>query len=91
MVSRTTIVNVKHKKCDVYCGRPHFLGNPFQVGRDGTRDDVIEKYEEWFKKKLTEKYFRDKVLSLKGKVLGCWCVPLRCHLEVVVNYLDQYE
>ena len=31
----------------VYIGRPSIWGNPYAIGRDGTRDDVIAKYEVW--------------------------------------------
>jgi hypothetical protein len=90
-VQRTSVVNIRNEKCD-FCGaRPSFLGNPYEIGRDGTRDAVIEKYREWFKKKLTSPVFRDRVLSLKGKKLGCWCKPLKCHLDVVVEYIENEQ
>ena len=28
----------------IYCGRPSPFGNPFAIGRDGTRDDVCDKF-----------------------------------------------
>jgi hypothetical protein len=28
----------------VSCHRPHLLGNPFKIGEDGTRDEVIDLY-----------------------------------------------
>jgi Domain of unknown function (DUF4326) len=31
----------------VYVGRPSKWGNPFAIGRDGTRDEVIAKYRAW--------------------------------------------
>jgi hypothetical protein len=31
----------------VYVGRPGPLGNPFVVGRDGSRAEVIAKYRRW--------------------------------------------
>ena len=31
----------------VYVGRPSKWGNPFVIGRDGTRDEVIAKYRAW--------------------------------------------
>ena len=31
----------------VYVGRPSKWGNPFAIGRDGTRDQVIAKYRVW--------------------------------------------
>lgn len=86
---RTTIVNVKNSRCDIYCGRPSIFSNPYKIGRDGTRNEVIEKYKNFFEKKIRgDETFREKILSLKGKKLGCYCYPLRCHLEVIVKYLD---
>lgn len=98
-VNQTVIVNMRHNKPDVLCDRSSIFGNPYQIGRDGTRDDVCEKFIPYFNKKLTNPEFRAKVLSLKGKRLGCWCrcMPscnhpkcnsLRCHLETIVNYLE---
>ena len=84
----TIAVNIKHEKCDVYCGRGSPFGNYYVIGRDGTRADVIEKYRVWFNKRLTDPEFRDKVLSLKGKRLGCYCKPLNCHLDVIIEFLE---
>lgn len=88
MSEKATIVNIKHDKCDIYCGRPSIYGNPFEIGRDGTRDDVIEKYKSYFYKKIKDPKFKQKVFLLRGKKLGCWCAPLRCHLEVIIDYLE---
>jgi hypothetical protein len=38
------VVHCKREPYDVYIGRPSKWGNPFQIGRDGTRDEVIAKY-----------------------------------------------
>ena len=85
----TTIVNIKHhSKCDVLCCRGSPFGNPYMIGRDGTRDDVCDKFIPYFKKKLTNPEFRAKVLALRGKKLGCYCVPLRCHVQTIVDYLE---
>ena len=47
------VVNVRHEACDVYAGRPHVWspdaedrGNEFIVGKDGTREEVCNRYEE---------------------------------------------
>ena len=49
-------VEIKNKKTysgpGYYIGRPSPLGNPFEIGRDGTRDDVIAKYALWLAKEL---------------------------------------
>ena len=42
---KTVVVNKRLEKCDIYIGRPSLFGNPFKIGKDGTRAEVIEKYE----------------------------------------------
>jgi hypothetical protein len=42
----------------VYVGRPSRSGNPFVIGRDGTRDEVIAKYRAW------DRYCRDRYFSI---------------------------
>jgi len=39
------VVHCKRARDDVYIGRPGKWGNPFQIGRDGTREQVITRYE----------------------------------------------
>ena len=43
--TRTTrVVHCKRAPFDIYIGRPSKWGNPFVIGRDGNREQVIEKY-----------------------------------------------
>jgi hypothetical protein len=70
----------------VYVGRPSKWGNPYRIGIDGTREQVIEKYKKWLEEKLKEDpTFLD---PLKGKILVCWC-PLNvpCHADVIDEFL----
>lgn len=83
------VVNVKSSKYDVYIGRGSKWGNPFVIGRDGDRDRVCDLYANYLNS-------RPDLLSalheLKGKVLGCYCAPLRCHgdyLAVLANFGDE--
>ena len=71
------VVHCKRDKYDVYIGRPGPWGNPFEIGKDGDREEVVEKYAEWLlaQPELVEKAKEE----LKGKVLGCWCAPKLCH------------
>lgn len=58
-------------------------GNPFELGKDGNRDEVCDAYEHHyfpFKKSL-----HGFVGNLKGKVLGCHCHPSRCHGHFLAN------
>lgn len=84
----TKVVNKKNQRFDVYIGRGSTFGNPYVIGKDGTREEVIEKYRKWFYKKLNNDRFRKEVELLRGKKLGCFCKPLACHGDVIVEYLE---
>lgn len=55
----------------VYIGRPSKWGNPFVIGKDGTREEVIQKYEDY----LFESDLFSDIIELCGKNLVCWCAP----------------
>lgn len=65
----------------VHIGRPSKWGNPFVIGRDGDRDEVIAKYLAWLLAR-PEKIAEAK-LELRGKDLVCFCAPQRCHGDVL--------
>ncbi len=67
----------------VYVGRPSKFGNPFVIGRDGTRAEVIAKYKQFLLSKpwLVEAAKKE----LKGKDLMCWCSPEACHADVLLH------
>jgi hypothetical protein len=79
-------VHCKRERFDVYIGRPSKWGNPFMLGRDGTRDEVIAKYEQWVRRQAG---LMQEVIQLHGKVLGCWCAPQRCHGEVLLRLAEE--
>ena len=60
-------------------------GNPFRIGRDGTREEVIAKYRDYI---LNRPDLMARLPELKGKTLGCWCKPLPCHGEVLAELAD---
>jgi hypothetical protein len=51
-------------------------GNPFVKDEDGDRNTVCDSFNVYFDLKPS---LQNKVQSLQGKVLGCWCYPERCH------------
>ena len=58
-------------------------GNPFLLDADGTRDEVCDAYERY----LTDKRsLHPRAEELRGKVLGCWCYPARCHGLTLINW-----
>lgn len=80
------VVHCKREQYDVYIGRPSKWGNPFTIGRDGTREEVIAKYKEWV---LYNADLMGDLITLKGKVLGCWCAPQACHGDVLVELANE--
>lgn len=69
--------------------RTTIFGNPFIIGRDGTREEVIAKYKHWFWNRIKEDWnFEREVISLWGYKLGCWCKPLACHGDVIKAFLE---
>lgn len=83
----TTIVNKNKETYDVYIGRGSIFGNPYEIGKDGTREEVISRYKIWFNFMLRDNIFKSEVAKLKGKRLGCFCAPLKCHGEIIAEYL----
>jgi len=69
--------------------RTSIFGNPFFINKHGNRLDVIEYYRLYFYARLQrDPQFKKEVHKLKDKILGCWCKPLPCHADIIVNYLD---
>lgn len=65
----------------VYIGRPSKWGNPYAIGRDGTRDEVIIKYATYL---LNSPTLLAALHELRGKDLVCWCAPCACHGDVLL-------
>lgn len=80
------VVHCKRETFDVYIGRPSKWGNPFVIGKDGTREDVIAKYETWIE---TQPQLMNALPELRGKVLGCWCSPKSCHGDVLARLANR--
>lgn len=83
----TRVVNVHQAPTfDVFIGRPSKWGNPFVIGRDGTREQVIVKFYRY----LIEKPELMAALGeLQGKTLGCFCSPLPCHGQVLARLASE--
>lgn len=77
----------------VYVGRPTKWGNPFVIGKDGTRLEVIAKYKAWlaeaFDPLQAHQFVNDAIRELGGKDLVCWCAPLRCHAYVLLEIANE--
>jgi hypothetical protein len=73
----------------IYIGRPSPFGNPFEIGRDGTREEVIEKFTSWI---YGHPDLMARVKSeLRGKDLVCFCHPRPCHGDVLLKIANEED
>jgi len=67
----------------IYIGRGTPYGNPFEIPRDGDRQQVIEKFRLWIQ---TQPRLIERVKTeLKGKDLVCSCKPASCHGDLLLQ------
>lgn len=94
-MTETTVVHNLHDDFDVYIGRAvpergirsSKWGNPFVLRNDtdAERERVISEYREWL---VAQPELMGSLEELRGKRLGCWCAPKRCHGDVLVELLS---
>ena len=94
----TKVVNIKSKEpYHIYCGRQNmFYGlkeslfhNPFIIGKDGNREEVLIKFKNYLYKRISEDdNFNHELWKLKDKTLACWCKPEKCHCDIIAELLD---
>lgn len=100
------IGNVNQGQTGIYVGRggyqrltPSPLANPFRIGFDGARDEVIERYRGWLNREVRAK--NPAILTELARIadlarrepvtLVCHCAPQRCHAEVVRDAVRWYD
>jgi len=73
----------------VFIGRGQYdlgWGNPYELNKDGDRDEVCLAHIEYFRFK---KGLHHKIEKLEGKVLGCYCHPERCHGNYLIDLANE--
>jgi len=81
----TRVVHCRRQPYDVFVGRPSPWANPFFIGRDGSREDVVQKFRKWI---IRQPALLRDVLNLRGRTLGCDCKPMACHGDVLAELAD---
>jgi len=87
---KTDLATIRHaesKGLFIRADRFSDWGNPFEMDKDGSRDEVCDNFENHYipyKPSLI-----NQLNKLKGKALGCWCAPLRCHCDTLKNLADE--
>lgn len=89
---KTQVVNVRcdpfgdGNGTDVYVGRPSIWGNPYIIGKHGSRAEVIAWYRDYVR---SNSFLMSQLPSLMGKRLGCHCAPMPCHADALVELIDE--
>jgi hypothetical protein len=76
-------------------------GNPFKIGVDGTREEIIQKYRAWFltgtESRKVGRYMvdpqnlRERIRELRGFNLACCPPELPCHADFLLEQANQPE
>lgn len=82
----TTVVNVRKEGYDIYIGRGSKYGNPFVIGKDGDRAEVIQKYRAYLNEH--PELIAAAKRELRNKRLGCFCWPLACHGQILAEVVN---
>jgi len=83
----TKVVHLKDEPYDVLIDRRTKWGNPFVIGVHGTREEIIAKYKNYV---LNDLKLMLAIPELRDKTLGCWCKPLPCHGDVLVELVNEF-
>jgi hypothetical protein len=75
--------------------KENVLANPFVIGKDGTREEVIAKYRQWLWQNIKtgglvlNEIERICTICTESNIkLSCWCKPLSCHGDVVKKCVE---
>jgi len=73
----------------VTVARPSRWGNPFVIGRDGTRARCVALFRQWLQQPA-QRDFRDLACeTLRGQNLACWCAEgTPCHADVLLALVN---
>jgi len=86
----TVVINIRHDRSVldepdvVRIDRATKWGNPYVIGRDGSRAEVIAKYRARLWREIRAgRVDLDELAALHDRRLACWCAPEPCHGDVL--------
>ncbi len=98
------VVNIKYEGYDVYGGRPGrghdgYFGNRHVVGFcpfcgfEHDRGEALRLFRRDFDQRIQrDPEYKSRVLALKGKRVGCFCVPDHmCHLDIIADWVNNQK
>jgi len=97
-IGRGGVIFIDRKR---FPGKASIWANPFKIGRDGKREAVMTKFEQYLRDLLEKNpSMKDELLKLQGKNIGCWCVDsptkecdddskLVCHGQLLIRIMKE--
>lgn len=93
---RKGVEDPPHDFIKIACDRTSSLGNPYHMTDEGFRNDVCDRYKDYFNKKYSHSLqFRCEIDDLIGLykngtnlALMCWCSPKRCHSDYIKTFIE---
>ena len=97
------VVNLYKEKYDVYIGRKGkgqsgYFGSPIIIGKPcplcnqihNDNGSTLRCYTKYARHRVTvDPKFKEAVLALRGKILGCFCKPKPCHGDVLAEICNE--
>jgi cellular nucleic acid-binding protein len=68
--------------------------NPYKIPKDSSytfRNSQLQKYKQYILEKIKEDPIKYNIEELRGKNLGCWCHPERCHGDILIEILNTHK
>lgn len=96
MQAMQKVVHIRRDSYDLYIGRGSVWGNPFKIGPDGDRAEVLAKYKEYLLRG-EGRHLLQRIDELEAKTLGCFCAErggltvhneTRCHGQLLLQLVE---
>ena len=77
---------IGRKNCFVAGANESKWKNPFPVEKF-ERDKCLQKYKNYI---MDNNKLLNELSELKGKTLGCWCKPEKCHGDILIELFKSF-
>src|SRR5437868_10812117 len=84
-------ITLKDGSKERYPKKDSIWANPYKIGNNMSKKKCLKKYEKHLTKLLKDEDNLKEFEKLKGKNLGCWCKPEKCHGDIIVKMLKTID
>lgn len=88
------VINVTRERdpTATFIGRGSKWGNPFRITQQRDREHAIMEYIEWVENDEDDTkaiWIRENIGLLRGRDLACFCAPLKCHGDYLLEQANK--